>query len=158
MPCMSYDTNWANDSSNIEVKRLKKEADKLARIACKAMTQLEKSGRADFILIEDEEIREWWAAHKEADRKERARVAEIERKERVKAEALARLSDEEKELLGLTKPKKTKKGQAVDPHIIDVDILLKKLNNLEDTLDQWQIDKEFDEEYENTWSGKRTKK
>ena len=158
MPCMSYDTNWANDSSNSEVKRLKKEADKLARIACKAMTQLEKSGRADFILIEDEEIREWWAAHKEADRKEQARVAELERKERVKAEALARLSDEEKELLGLAKPKKTKKGQEVDSHIIDVDQLLKKLNNLEDTLDQWQIDKEFDEEYENTWTGKRTKK
>ena len=111
MPCMSYDTNWANDSSDRDIKRLKAEADKLARIACAAMTELEKMGKEDFLILKNEEVGTWWAAHKEADRRERERVAEIERKERVKKEALDRLTDEEKELLGLKKPaaKKHKK-------------------------------------------------
>ena len=103
MPCMSYDTNWAHDSNDRDVKRLKAEADKLARIACAAMTELEKMGKEDFLILKNEEVGHWWAAHKEADRKERERVAEKARKERVKAEALSRLTDEEKELLGLKK-------------------------------------------------------
>ena len=104
MPCMSYDTNWAHGSSDNDIRRLKKEADKLARIACAAMTELEKMGKEDFLILKNEEVSQWWAAHKEADRKERERVAEVERKKRVKEEALKRLTDEEKELLGLKKP------------------------------------------------------
>ena len=111
MPCMSYDTNWASGSSDRDIKRLKAEADKLARIACAAMSELEKMGKEDFLILKNEEVGTWWAAHKEADRKERERVAELERKKRVKEEALKRLTDEEKELLGLKKPpvKKHKK-------------------------------------------------
>lgn len=108
MPCQSYETSWADDSSNREVKKLKKEADKLARIACAALNELEENGIAEVLLLKNDELREWWAAHKEADRKERERVAEIERKERVRQEALDRLSAEEKELLGLTPPAKRK--------------------------------------------------
>ena len=116
MPCMSYDTNWANSSSDSDVKRLKEEADKLARIACAAMTELEKMGKEDFLILKNEEVGQWWAKHKEADRKEQERIAEKARKERVKAEALARLTDEEKELLGLKKPaaKKHKKYSPKD--------------------------------------------
>jgi len=108
MPCMSYDTNWASSSSDRDVQRLKKEADKLARIACAAMTELEKMGKEDFLILKNEEVGHWWAAHKEADRKERERVAEKERRERVKKEALDRLTDEEKELLGLKRPEAKK--------------------------------------------------
>lgn len=104
MPCQSYETNWAHDYDDTKLRKLKAEADKLARIACKAMTELEKMGKEDFLLLRDNEIREWWEAHKEADRREQARLAEIERRERIKSEALARLSDEEQELLGLKKP------------------------------------------------------
>ena len=106
MPCRDYESdNWDYDNSR-EMAKLKKQVDRLARIACKAMTALEESEKEDFLLLKDEEVREWWAAHKEADRKEQARIAEKERRARVKAEALARLSDEEKELLGLAQPKK----------------------------------------------------
>ena len=106
MPCMSYD-----DRPDFDASDWKNKTDKLARIACKALTALEEDGRADLLLLKDDEVRVWWAAHKEADRKERARVAELERQERVKAEALARLSDEEKELLGLqSKPSSKKKS------------------------------------------------
>lgn len=123
MPCMSYDTNWANDSSDRDIKRLKAEADKLARIACAAMTELEKQGREDFLILKNEEVGTWWAAHKEADRKERERVAEQERRERVKREALDRLTDEEKELLGLKKPaaKRHKKASNSTPVVVAID-------------------------------------
>ena len=111
MPCRDYETD------NISYERreqYKEQCDKLARIACKAMTELTKSGRGDFLILKDDEVREWWEAHQEADRKEKARIAEKERKERVKREALARLSDEEKELLGLSKPKRKIGFEAVE--------------------------------------------
>jgi hypothetical protein len=110
---MSYDTNWASGSSDSDIKRLKAEADKLARIACEALTELEKVGKADFLILKNDELREWWEAHKEADRKEQARIAEAERRERVRKEALSRLTDEEKELLGLKKPT-VKKHKKID--------------------------------------------
>ena len=108
MPCQSYDTNWAETSNDRDVKRLKKEADKLARIACRALEELERNGIEDMLLLKDDETREWWAKHKEADAREKARVAEIERKERVRTEALAKLSHEERELLGLALPRRRK--------------------------------------------------
>lgn len=111
MPCQSYESNWANDYSDEKIKKLKAECDKLARIACAAMTELEKQGREDFLVLKNEEVGHWWAAHKEADRKERERIAEIERKEQVKKDALARLTDEEKELLGLKKSVKHQNTQ-----------------------------------------------
>ena len=103
MPCMSYDTNWARTSSDGDIKRLKKEADKLARIACKALAALEDMGKEDFLLLKDDEIRVWWAQHKEADRA--AREAERVKQERKEAKErlLARLTDDEKILLGLKK-------------------------------------------------------
>lgn len=106
---MSYQTNWAHDSNDADVRRLKKEADKLARIACAAMDELIKHGKADFLVLKNDELREWWEQHQEDDRKERERRAEIERRKRIKEEALARLSDEEKELLGLAPAKQLKK-------------------------------------------------
>lgn len=106
MPCMSYESNWASDSNDRDVKRLKKEADKLARIACKAMTELVKSGHADFLVLKDDEIRDWWEKHQEADRKAQEAQLEKERREQVKKEALAKLSDDEKRVLGIPVPKK----------------------------------------------------
>jgi len=103
---MSYESNWASDSNDRDVKRLKKEADKLARIACKAMTELVKSGHADFLVLKDDEIREWWEQHQEADRKAQEAQLEKERRAQVKKEALAKLSDDEKRVLGISVPKK----------------------------------------------------
>lgn len=105
MPCMSYETNWAHSSSDSDVRRLKKEADKLARIACKAMEELIKHGKADFLVLGDDEVREWWIAHQEADRKEREREARAQKRKEIKEQALARLTEEEKEVLGLSKKK-----------------------------------------------------
>ena len=120
MPCRDYESD-----NGYELRELyKAQCDKLARIACKAMTELTKSGRGDFLILKDDEVREWWEAHQEADRKEKARLAEIERKERIKREALARLSDEEKELLGLSKPKSKKTKSDVGVHAVEVSKIL----------------------------------
>ena len=106
MPCMSYDTNWASSSNDREVRKLKQECDKLARIACKAMTELVKSGYGDFLVLKDDEVREWWEKHQEDDRKAQEAKLEKERRAQVKKEALAKLSDDEKQVLGIPVPKK----------------------------------------------------
>lgn len=103
MPCMSYDTNWARTSTDRDIKRLKAEADKLARIACKALAALEEMGKEDFLLLRDDETRIWWSAHKEADRKAREEAQAKQDRKEAKERLLARLTDEEKALLGLKK-------------------------------------------------------
>lgn len=137
MPCRDYESDsWGVTRAAPD---LKNQMDKLARIACRAMEALEKDGRADFLLLEDDEVREWWTAHKEADRKEKARVAELQRREAVKQEALNKLSDEEKELLGLKKPR-TKKAVAVPKDPLEI------------------LEVAFDEEYDQikkTWQTQR---
>jgi len=96
MPCRSYE-----DEDNYEVERLRKQVDRLARIACKAMDALEKEGKEDFLLIRDDEVREWWKAHKIADAKAAAEKAERARKAKIKREALSKLNDEERKVLGI---------------------------------------------------------
>lgn len=103
MPCMSYDTNWARSSTDRDIRRLKTEADKLARIACKALEALEDMGKEDFLLLKDDEVRDWWKAHKIADAQARAAAEEKQRRKEAKERVLARLTDEEKILLGLKK-------------------------------------------------------
>ena len=114
MPCQSYDTNWAHGSMDSDVRRLKKEADKLARIACAAMTELVKHGKADFLVLQNDELREWWEAHQEADRKEKEREARAQKRKEIKEQALARLTEEEKEALGLLKKKITHETSLAD--------------------------------------------
>lgn len=111
MPCRDYESDsW---SSSAEVARYKEQADRLARIACKAMSELERNGIEDMLVLRDDEVREWWMKHKEADRKRREAEERAAYRERVKAEALSKLSDEEKEILGITKKKK-QAAKAVD--------------------------------------------
>jgi len=101
MPCRSYEDDWAEKSNSEEVKKLKKQVDRLARIACKAMTTLEDLKQEDFVLLQDDEVREWWSAHKIADAKAAAAKAEKIRLARIKKEALSKLSDEERKVLGI---------------------------------------------------------
>lgn len=77
------------------------ERDKFMRIAYEVMKALDENGQADFVLIKNREVREWWAAVKAREEKERKAREEKERKERAIAEALAKLTAEEKVLLGL---------------------------------------------------------
>lgn len=64
MPCQDYE----NDDI-ATINQLRSQNDRLARIACKAMTELEKQGRATFLILSDSELREWWEKHKITDQK-----------------------------------------------------------------------------------------
>lgn len=103
MPCRDYESNWGDSGrvNDSEFKKLKAQNDRLARIACKAMDELVKNGVADFILLKDDEVREWWTAHQIADAKAAAeRKAKRDAAAKKKA-ALAKLTTEEKKLLGI---------------------------------------------------------
>jgi hypothetical protein len=67
MPCRDYNDHDENAFHQRQVDLLQERNDKLARIACKAMTLIEELGKEDFLLLEDEEVREWWANHKIMD-------------------------------------------------------------------------------------------
>ena len=105
MPCRSYEDDYRSGSptESWQYKELKENNDKLARIACKALTELVKSGHADFLVLKDDEVRIWWEQHQEADRKAQEAKAEKARRAKLKKEALAKLSDEEKKVLGIKK-------------------------------------------------------
>jgi len=129
MPCVSYDNSWdqGNDDRR-KIRELKKQADMLARIACKALAELENNKIEDMLLLRDDEVRTWWKKHKEDDAREQARVAEAERKKRIKEEALAKLSPEERELLGLAPKATQSKTRAKIATAIDINELTKRLN------------------------------
>ena len=75
--------------------------DMLARIACAALTELERLEQEDFLLLSNDEVREWWAEHKEFDRIRREHERLLAEALNKKKSALAKLTDEEKDILGL---------------------------------------------------------
>lgn len=83
---------------------------RMLRIATKVMRELERNGIEDMILLQDDEVRDWWSGVKEVERVAREKVEREEYRKRVKEEALAKLSAEEKEILGLG-PKVTNSSQ-----------------------------------------------
>ena len=106
MPCRDYEADGYYSTRKIDELRVQN--DRLARIACKALTELVNAGKADFLLLGDDEVREWWQKHQEADRlareeqeRKRKAAAEKARKTKLRNEVLARLSPEEREALGV---------------------------------------------------------
>lgn len=98
MPCRDYESDTG---SSISLNKALVQNDRLARIACKAMDALVKSGQADFLLLADDEVRDWYAAHQEADRKAKEAREERLRVAAIKSAALSKLSAEEKKILGI---------------------------------------------------------
>ncbi len=95
MPCMSYD-----DDPGYNDRQWKKKTDMLARIACKALTELGMVDPENPVFF-DNEVTEWWEAHKEADRKAQEERERKAREHRVRNQALAKLTAEEKKVLGV---------------------------------------------------------
>lgn len=111
MPCRDYDYS-SSHSDGVRERELLEQNNRLARIACKVMKELVKNEVADFILLKDDEVREWWEKHQEDDRKEalarreKARKAKLAREEKarndaIRREALFKLTAEEKKILGI---------------------------------------------------------
>lgn len=72
------------------------------------LEELIKQGKADFLILKHDELRDWWGKVQTVERKKQEAIerrAEAKRKkdedERAKADLLARLTPEEKRLLGI---------------------------------------------------------
>lgn len=107
MPCRDYEYDGSG-SDAAEIRELERQNDRLARVACAAMTELERQGTAELVLLQNEELRQWWEAHKIADAKAMAEAkakaeaaAEKRRLAKVKKEVLAKLSADERKALGI---------------------------------------------------------
>lgn len=101
MPCRDYESDgWGVSRS---APNLKEQMDKLARIACKAMTELVEQGKGDFLLLRDDEVRDWWEQHQIADRQAREAREKKEREVRIRKEAISKLTPEEIKILGIKK-------------------------------------------------------
>jgi len=108
MPC--YDGSGPSYSDNTyEMRQMKERNDLLARVACRALTELEDNGIADMLLLRDDETREFWIKHKEFDRKRKAAEEKKLRLAELKKTALAKLSNEEREALGIKAAPRTRK-------------------------------------------------
>ena len=108
MPCLSYETEWFHQSrsrSHAETE-LKTECDRLARIACKAMSALEQLD-PELKSFKDREARKWWSDHKKADKarmdREAKEKAKLDEQEKLRKAALAKLTPEEIAAFGLNK-------------------------------------------------------
>lgn len=121
MPCRSYEDEYRSGepTDSWQYKELKANNDKLARIACKAMTELVKSGYADFLVLKDDEVREWWEQHQEADRKAREKEERKKERTRLRRQALKKLSEEEKIALGLKKLSKEDQDEMIKDALAD---------------------------------------
>jgi len=137
MPCRSYEDDYRSGepTDSWQYKELKANNDKLARIACKAMTELENNRIEDLLLLRDDEVREWWAKHKEADRKAREKEQRKQERIRLRRAALRKLSEEEKVALGLKKSKDKDIEEDVTQDLLAVaDKILKRKAK-----EEWQI-------------------
>jgi hypothetical protein len=75
---------------------------KFEKFAVEAMEELEANGMADLLLLKNDKLREWWKVHKEEEARKLAARLEKERVARVREEALAKLSTEERKVLGIS--------------------------------------------------------
>jgi hypothetical protein len=80
---------------------LKQRCDRLTAYLHVALTQLEAEGRADFIFLKHDEIRNWWIERQAAIRAHEEAQSAKQRKAELKLQALAKLSMEERRALGI---------------------------------------------------------
>ena len=101
MPCMSYERDY--EPSDDAVKKALR--DKLARIACKAMAELERLDPENK-LFRDKEAGPWYTQHKiddaAAKEAERIRRAKARAAKEAKEAALAKLTPADKKALGIS--------------------------------------------------------
>lgn len=63
-------------------------------VLIRLLTELDRQGKLDFILLKDQEIAKFWAQHQE-----RVRITQVYKQARAKLETV--FSDEERRLLGI---------------------------------------------------------
>jgi hypothetical protein len=71
------------------------------RIALIILAELVAAGLADFLFIEHPEIADFWSTHRGILGRKRKRESEEQHKKQVREHALNKLTDEEKQVLGI---------------------------------------------------------
>lgn len=94
MPC--YDAS-EEDYRRADASEAKARLDLATRVACKALRYLEGMGAS----FPDSETARWWMEHKEQDTLRIQREQEERKAKKKKKAALAKLTPEERKLLGL---------------------------------------------------------
>lgn len=108
-----YDsTPWDFDNNEDDVEYYRKKKDKIVvsakefeEFAKVAMRELTANKIDIFVLLKNDKLRDWWNGVLKEELAEQLKKEAEERRKQVKEDALAKLSDEEKEVLGLTKRK-----------------------------------------------------
>jgi hypothetical protein len=80
-----------------------RKAKQFEEFAKAAMHELAEHGLADFVLLKNDKLRAWWQQVLKEELAAQTKREAIERKKMLKEQALSKLSDEEKEALGLNK-------------------------------------------------------
>ncbi len=97
-----FETTLGSYASS-DARTMKKQCDRLANFAYIAMKHLEDNGIQDFVLLKHDDLAEWWNDHKAALRKDQLLKEAKLRRAEIRERAMSRLTDEEKEALGLKK-------------------------------------------------------
>ena len=120
MPCRDYYSEGEELRMEQQATaKLKKQNDKLTRMLCAITTTIEEEGELFHFLtltnwkesgVTEDEYREWWRRHKiedakrkEREREDRERMLDEMVKEQKRKDALEKLTDEERKLLGVKK-------------------------------------------------------
>lgn len=101
MPCRSETPEETIYMQRNDIKKLREDHDKVTRMLCTLCSVLEERYRTVWNNVVSYELRDWWTAHQEVDKKRRAAEAFAKHQTDVKKRALAKLSDEELAALGL---------------------------------------------------------
>lgn len=81
---------------------------KQERLARKIMVELVKAGRAEFLLLRDDEVNQWWGSIVSSIREKIERYRERVRVYDLKLQAYDKLTAQERKTLGIRKPQKPK--------------------------------------------------
>lgn len=94
MPCRDWEDGFRTDEGYSAAK-----VDKLTRMLCYLCNAVQiNDGR---LIKANKELSDWWKEHRVADAKRRKAEADKLAKQKLKQAALAKLTDEEKRVLGL---------------------------------------------------------
>lgn len=96
MPC--YATGSAEGDARLAAKEANGKLTETTRLLCEACRLLEQN---NIIDAASRKLIRWWIAHKKTDKERIERELQEKRREQVRKEALSKLSDEERRVLGL---------------------------------------------------------
>lgn len=100
MPCRDYDDR---PNTRVEYREDKTKVDRLTRLLCYTLTYLGKKspGVLRSLLTNSRDLKSWWRVHQEQDERRIAAERAEANKKALKKKALAKLSVEERRVLGL---------------------------------------------------------